>query len=128
MTAKRTRTNLMFHGLDGREVVGRFDGGEITSRASVGLLREVEHRRRILDHLRKCFTDHRDPDRIEHWVKPLVKRRVLDLCLRYEDLNAHPLTSSGAWTGRRFRSGRTILWSPPPAAPTNRPWERSRAT
>ena len=30
MTAECTRTKLMFQGLDGREVVGRFDGGEIT--------------------------------------------------------------------------------------------------
>ena len=31
MTAECARTKLMFQGLDGRDVVGRFDGGEITS-------------------------------------------------------------------------------------------------
>ena len=48
MTAECTRTKLRFQGLDGRDVVGRFDGGEITSDAGGVLLREVEHRTRIL--------------------------------------------------------------------------------
>lgn len=29
----RSRTRLVFRGLDGRDVVGRFDGGEITADA-----------------------------------------------------------------------------------------------
>ena len=53
------------------------------------LLREVEHRTRILGRLSECFTDHRDPDRIEHSVEALIKQRVLGLCLGYEDLNDH---------------------------------------
>ena len=48
MTAECTRTKLRFQGLDGRDVVGRFDGGEITSDAGGVLLREVEQRTRIL--------------------------------------------------------------------------------
>ena len=36
MNAECTRTKLIFHGLDGQDVVGRFDGGGV-------LLREVEH-------------------------------------------------------------------------------------
>ena len=32
----------MFQGLDGREVVGRFDGGEITSDSGGVLLREAD--------------------------------------------------------------------------------------
>ena len=89
MTAECTRTKLMFQGLDGREVVGRFEGGEITSNAGGVLLREMEQRTRILGRLSECFTDHRDPDRIEHSVESLIKQRVLDLCLCYEDLNDH---------------------------------------
>ena len=89
MTAECTRTKLRFQGLDGRDVVGRFDGGEITSDAGGVLLREVEQRTRILGRLSECFTDHRDPDRIEHSVVALIKQRVLGLCLGYEDLNDH---------------------------------------
>ena len=89
MTAECTRTKLLFEGLDGRDVVDRFDGGEITSDAGGVLLREVEQRTRILGRLSECFTDHRDPDRIEHSVEALIKQRVLGLCLGYEDLNDH---------------------------------------
>ena len=88
MTAECTRTKLRFQGLDGRDVVGRFDGGEITSDAGGVLLREVEQRTRILGRLSECFTDYRDPDRVEHPVEALIKQRVLGLCLGY-DLNDH---------------------------------------
>ena len=89
MNTECTRTKLMFHGLGGRQVVGRFDGGEITSDGGGVLLREAEHRTRILGRLSQCLTDHRDPDRIEHSVEALIKQRVLGLCLGYEDLNDH---------------------------------------
>ena len=69
--------------------MGRFDGGEITSDAGGVLLREVEQRTRILGRLSECFTDRRDPDRIEYPVEALVKQRVYGLCLGYEDLNDH---------------------------------------
>ena len=48
MTAESARIKLMFPGLDGREVVGRFDGGEISSDADGVLFHGVEQRRRIL--------------------------------------------------------------------------------
>ena len=89
MTTECTKTKLIFQGLDGRDVVGRFDGGEITSDAGGVLLREVEQRTRILGRLSECFTDGRDPDRIEHTVEAQVKQRVYGLCLGYEDLNDH---------------------------------------
>ena len=49
----------------------------------------MEQRTRILGRLSECFTDYRDPDRIEHSVEALIKQRVLGLCLGYEDLNDH---------------------------------------
>lgn len=36
-----------------------------------------------------CFTDHRDPDRIEHTVEELLGQRVLGIICGYEDLNDH---------------------------------------
>ena len=89
MNPECSRTKLFFQGLDGREVVGRFDGGEITSDAGGLLLREVEHRTRILGRLSECFTDDRDPDRVEHSVEAMIRQRVYGLCLGYEDLNDH---------------------------------------
>ena len=80
---------LEFHALGKREVVGRFDGGRITSDAGGLLLREVDQRMGLLDRLAACFTDHRNPKSIEHSVHALVAQRVYGLALGYEDLNDH---------------------------------------
>jgi hypothetical protein len=70
-------------------VVARFDGGDITSDGGSLLLRELEARTGIIRDFAECFTDHRDPDRIEHTVEQLVAQRVYGLALGYEDLNDH---------------------------------------
>jgi hypothetical protein len=82
-------TQLEFHPLGKREVVGRFDGGNITSDAGGLLLRETEKRTGILSGFAKCFEDLRDPELIEHTVQELVSQRVYGLALGYEDLNDH---------------------------------------
>lgn len=43
----------------------------------------------MLRQFAECFTDHRDPRRIEHTVLELVAQRVYGLTLGYEDLNDH---------------------------------------
>ncbi|GMR19580.1 MAG: IS1380 family transposase [Gammaproteobacteria bacterium] len=80
---------LEFHGLGRRNIVGKFDGGKITSDAGGVLLRETEKRTHILERLSHCFVDHRDPERIEHTLGSLIKQRVFGLALGYEDLNDH---------------------------------------
>lgn len=82
-------TQLEFHAIGNRGVVGRFDGGNITSDAGGLLLRETEKRTGILSEFAKCFEDLRDPDLIEHTVAELVAQRVYGLALGYEDLNDH---------------------------------------
>ena len=89
MTTKCNTEQLAFHGLGRREVVGRFNGGEISSDGGGLLLREVEQRTHILRRLSGCFTDHRDPTRIEHGLEALIKQRVLGIALGYEDLVDH---------------------------------------
>ena len=82
-------TQLEFHSLGKREVVGKFDGGNITSDAGGLLLRETEKRTGILSRFAECFRDLRDPELIEHTVAELVAQRVYGLALGYEDLNDH---------------------------------------
>jgi len=53
------------------------------------LLREVEHKTGILRQLAACFTDHRNPDRVEHHVSELIAQRIYGLALGYEDVNDH---------------------------------------
>lgn len=81
--------DLLFQDLGTRQVVARFDGGDITSDAGGLLLREVEAKFRFIEQFSRCFTDHREPDLIEHSLLDLLKQRVFALCLGYEDLNDH---------------------------------------
>ena len=69
--------------------MGRFDGGRISSDAGGLLLRETERLTGIMAQFAACFTDHRNPERIEHTVEELVAQRVYALTLGYEDLNDH---------------------------------------
>ena len=80
---------LVFQQLGRREVVGRFDGGMISSDAGGLLLREVEKRFGILKRFAACFRDYRDPQRIEHNLATLISQRVYGIALGYEDLNDH---------------------------------------
>jgi len=84
-----TEQSFLFHHQGRREVVARFDGGRISSDGGALLLGEVERHTRILTQFAACFTDHRDPDRIEHTALQLVRQRVFGLALGYEDLNDH---------------------------------------
>jgi Transposase DDE domain group 1 len=84
-----TQQSFFFHKAGRREVVARFDGGPISSDGGGVLLREVERRTRIVEQFAACFTDHRDPDRVEHPLGHLVGQRVFALALGYEDVNDH---------------------------------------
>src|SRR5437867_10926057 len=70
-----------FNALGSREVVGHFDGGDITTDASGLLLREVEQRTGIIRKFAACFRDPRDPRFIEFTVEELVAQRVYSLSL-----------------------------------------------
>jgi hypothetical protein len=89
METQCTPSQLEFHALGQREVVGKFDGGNITSDAGGLLLRETEKRTSIVQGFAKCFQDLRNPDLIEHTVAELIAQRVYGLALGYEDLNDH---------------------------------------
>ncbi|MGB5197451.1 MAG: transposase, partial [Candidatus Deferrimicrobium sp.] len=89
MSTECTQERFDFHPLNRRDVVARFDGGEITSDAGALLLREVERRTGILRQLSGCFIDHRRPDLIEHSVFELLSQRIYGLAMGYEDLSDH---------------------------------------
>lgn len=89
MSTECTQERFDFHPLNSREVVARFDGGEITSDAGALLLRETENKTGILQRLAARFTDHRRAERIAHGVDGLIAQRVYGLALGYEDINDH---------------------------------------
>jgi hypothetical protein len=82
-------SRIEFHGLGERVLTADFDGGNIVSDGGVPLIAEADRVFRVLERYADCFTDHRDPELIEHSVLDLVRQRIYGLCLGYEDLNDH---------------------------------------
>jgi hypothetical protein len=75
--------------LGGRDLVWRFDGGDITSDAGALVLRQLEQRTGIVRRFATCFEDYRSAKHIEHPLLDLITQRVFGLALGYEDLNDH---------------------------------------
>jgi len=84
-----TVEQLSFQGAGKREIVARFDGGQLSSDGGGLLLREVDRRTALLSQFVDCFHDHRNPLLIEHSLGTLIGQRVMGLALGYEDLNDH---------------------------------------
>jgi hypothetical protein len=84
-----TQFSFEFQAHFSREVVGRFDGGTMTSDAGAVLLRETDRRLDLLPRLAGCFEDRRQPWLISHTVQEMVAQRVYALALGYEDLTDH---------------------------------------
>src|SRR5512143_2983137 len=89
MTTQCNSAYLDFSMLGPRQVLADFDGGDISSAGGALLLRRTEQLTDVIRQFAACFTDHRDPDLVEHTVEELVAQRVYALALGYEDLNDH---------------------------------------
>ena len=80
---------LSFQAVGGRQIVARFDGGQLSSDGGGLLLREVDRRTGLLSEFAACFRDYRSPSLVEHSLGALIRQRVMGLALGYEDLNDH---------------------------------------
>jgi hypothetical protein len=78
-----------FARVDRRFVEGSFDGGRITSDAGALLLGATDRALGLIDRFAGCFSDGRDPDRIEHSVATMLGQRIFGIALGYEDLIDH---------------------------------------
>lgn len=89
MATECNRSSIRLQGPGRREVRADFDAGDISSDGGVLILKAADDHAKILDQFTDCFTDHRDPARVEHTVRDLLAQRVFGLALGYEDLNDH---------------------------------------
>jgi len=89
MATECRQDSLDFGTIEGRSVVGAFDGGVISSDAGALLLGATDRAIRLIGRVATCFTDRREAESIEHTVTTLVGQRVVGIALGYEDLNDH---------------------------------------
>src|SRR3990170_746222 len=89
MPTECSQDSLEFGTVAGRQVVGAFDGGEITSDGGALLLGATDKAIRLIGRFAACFSDARTPELIEHSLETLVGQRVFGLALGYEDLCDH---------------------------------------
>ncbi len=89
MKTQCNQNAFLFQTKTSRKVTAKFDGGRITSDAGGLLLQQAERVTGIIRQFAGCFTDHRNPDLIEHTVEELIAQRIYGLALGYEDLNDH---------------------------------------
>jgi hypothetical protein len=83
------QTAFPFEAHFSRQVVARFDGARMTTDGGALLLRAADRRIGLLRRVAACFTDAREPERVEHTLDALLAQRIYALALGYEDLNDH---------------------------------------
>lgn len=88
-TASQPSPPMTFGRLARRAIVAEFTGGEVSSDAGLMLIRQVDQHYGFSQQMAACFTDHRDPSRVEHSIEAMVAQRLYGLVQGYEDLNDH---------------------------------------
>jgi hypothetical protein len=72
-----------------RRVEAQFAGDWLTTEGGSLLLRQVDRKIGLLRRVAGCFSDYRQPERIEHRLEEMLAQRIYGLALGYEDLNDH---------------------------------------
>ena len=70
-----------------KPVVARFDQAQASTDGGAVLLKALDERLQLTDQLAGCLTDHRDPDKILHPLRDLLRQRIFGLACGYEDAN-----------------------------------------
>ena len=87
--AECNQSRFRFEAHFSRQVVADFDGERTSTEGGALLLREADRKIGLLKRVAACFTDGRDPGRIEHELELMLAQRIYGLALGYEDLNDH---------------------------------------
>jgi hypothetical protein len=80
---------IIFSSLKSKKIVANFKGGAITSDAGSLLIREVDKKLNLTKSISKLIPDDRDPIKIQHTIKDMLRQRIYALALGYEDFNDH---------------------------------------
>jgi hypothetical protein len=69
------------------KTVARFDQAHASTDGGVVLLKALDDRLQLTDKLAACLPDRRDPDKVRHAVRDLLRQRIFGLACGYEDGN-----------------------------------------
>ena len=86
---KCNKFQIIFSSLKSKKIVANFKGGAITSDAGSLLIREVDKKLNLTKSISKLIPDDRDPIKIQHTIKDMLRQRIYALALGYEDFNDH---------------------------------------
>jgi hypothetical protein len=78
---------LNFGFLGRKQVVGRFDGGQISSDGGLLWLAEVDRCSGLTKRLASCLRDRRQPSKVRQSLLDLLRQRVYQIACGYEDCN-----------------------------------------
>src|SRR5579863_9306733 len=80
-------SDFAFPFLKNKEILARFDGGEITSDAGILFIAQADRQLKLTQRLAAQIIDDRDPSRIVHSLQDLLRERIYALAAGYEDAN-----------------------------------------
>ncbi|HVB59431.1 MAG TPA: IS1380 family transposase [Candidatus Acidoferrales bacterium] len=84
-----TQSQFEFEAHFSRRVVAEFSGERLSTEGGSLLLRAADRKIWLRRCVARCFSDARDPQRIEHELSAMLAQRIYGLALGYEDLNDH---------------------------------------
>ena len=70
-----------------KPVVVQFDQSHASTDGGAVLLKAVDDRLQLTEQVARCLVDRRDPDKIRHTVRDLLRQRIFGLACGYEDAN-----------------------------------------
>jgi len=109
-------SQLSFGFLGGKQLVGGFAGGDLSSDGGVMLLREADRRLGLSAKLTGCLRDGRQPAKVRHGLGEMLAQRVYQIACGYEDCNdADDLRSDPVFKtalGRRPKSDPDLASQP----------------
>jgi hypothetical protein len=73
--------------VQGKAVIARFDGGQLSSEGGLLVLREVERRLGLAERLAACLKDRRAPEKVVHRLAEIIRFRMLMIAAGYQDGN-----------------------------------------
>lgn len=70
-----------------KPVVARFDQAQASTDGGAVLLKALDEHLQLTEQLAGCLVDRRDPDKIRHPLRDLLRQRIFGLACGYEDAN-----------------------------------------